>query len=113
MMASTSRLSRADRVQRRADLVIRPLPEIRMCMVYRPRPARVVTLNPSSWMLLEACAGATTVAEVEDAYTAAMSARGRTVGEDEVRSGLQALIDLSLLTTGARSELLTPTTDKE
>lgn len=91
-MASTSPLSPADRLVRRADLVVRPLPEIRMCMVYRPRPARVVTLNPASWLLFEACTGGT-VAEVEAAVL-----RVRPGAAQDIRAGLQQLVDLSLVT---------------
>ena len=76
--------------------VVRPLPEIKMCMVYRPRPARIVTLNPSSWMLLEACDG-TTVAEIEETYAAMLADKGRAAQTRDVRKGLQALVDLSLV----------------
>lgn len=95
-MASISQLSPAERLVRRRDLVVRPLPEIKMCMVYRPRPARMVTLNPSSWMLLEACDG-TTVAEIEERYAAAFASKGRVVQTGDIRNGLQALVDLSLV----------------
>lgn len=95
-MASTSPLCRADRLVRRADLVVRPLPEIRLCMVYRPRPARVITLNPASWLLFEACDGGT-VAEIEAAVLRARPAGGQGGGADEVLAGLQQLVDLCLV----------------
>lgn len=95
-MASISRLSPTERLERRPDLVVRALPEIKMCMVYRPRPARIVTLNPSSWMLLEACDGAT-VAEIEETYAAMLACKGRLVQAADTRMGLQALVDLSLV----------------
>lgn len=91
-MVSTSPLSPADRLVRRADLVVRRLPEIRMCMVYRPRPARIVTLNPASWLLFEACNGGT-VAEIEAAVL-----RVRPGAPQDVRAGLQQLVHLSLVT---------------
>jgi hypothetical protein len=94
-MASTSGLCPADRLERRGDLVPRPLPEIGMCMVYRPQPARIVTLNPSAWMLLQACNGAT-VAEIERDFAVARSRRSTVMSADDVRRGLQSLVDLSL-----------------
>jgi hypothetical protein len=95
-MVSISQLFPDERLERRRDLVIRPLPEIKMCMVYRPRPARIVTLNPSSWMLLEICNGST-VAEIEKVYAAMIGGKGRAAGTDDVHQGLQSLVDLSLI----------------
>lgn len=95
-MASTSPLCRADRLVRRTDLVVRPLPEIRMCMVYRPRPARVITLNAASWLLFEACNGGT-VAEIESAVVRARAGGLQAAGTDGVLAGLQQLVDLSLV----------------
>jgi len=95
-VASTSPLSRADRLVRRADLVVRRMPEIRMCMVYRPRPARVITLNPASWLLFEACDGGT-VAEIEAAVLRARYGSARPRRRDEVLHGLQQLVELSLV----------------
>lgn len=99
MMASTSPLCRADRLVRRGDLVVRPIPEIRMCMVYRPRPARVVTLNPFSWMLFEACDGAT-VDDIENAVVRAGLEGGKQFRPGEILEGLQQLADLALVTPG-------------
>jgi hypothetical protein len=96
MMASTSPLCRADRLVRRADLVVRPIPEIRMCMVYRPRPARVVTLNPASWLLFEACNGGT-VGEIEATVLGVQVPGLSAFGPGEVLAGLQQLVDLSLV----------------
>lgn len=95
-MASTSPLCRADRLVRRAGLVVRPIPEIRMCMVYRPLPARVVTLNPASWLLFEACDGST-IAEIEAAVLRAQAGRAQAFGADDVLAGLQELVDLALV----------------
>jgi hypothetical protein len=96
MTASTSPLCRADRLVRRAGLVVRPIPEIRMCMVYRPRPARVVTLNPASWLLFEACQGGT-VGEIEAAVLQARSGSTAPAPAEDVLAGLQQLVDLALL----------------
>ena len=95
-MASISRLSPAERLERRRDLVVRPLPEINMCMVYRPRPARIVTLNMSCWLLLEVCDGAT-VAHIEETCAAMLAGKGGAAERERVRTGLQALVDLSLV----------------
>ena len=67
-----------------------------MCMVYRPRPARVITLNPASWLLFEACNGGT-VAEIEAAVLRARSGSAPRRRRDEVLAGLQQLVDLSLV----------------
>jgi hypothetical protein len=95
-MASTSPLCPADRLVRRSDLVVRRIPEIRMCMVYRPRPARVITLNPASWLLFEACNGGT-VAEIEAAVLRARGDGGQAGSAAGVMAGLQQLLDLSLI----------------
>jgi len=91
-MASTSPFSPASRLHRRADLVIRRMPEIRICMVYRPSPARIVSLNPSSWLLFEAC-DRSTVEEIEAACTRLVEPA--TV--EAVRAGLLELLDLALV----------------
>lgn len=96
MVASTSPLCRADRLVRRADLVVRPLPEIRLCMVYRPRPARVLTLNPASWLLFEASRGGT-VDEIEAAVLQAQDGTTPALRPEDVLAGLQQLVDLALL----------------
>jgi hypothetical protein len=95
-MVSTCALCPAERLQRRGDLVIRPVPEIGLCMVYRPGPARIVTLNPSAWLLLQACNGET-VEQIEAAFAAARSGKGRALAPQEVRQGLQSLVDLALV----------------
>lgn len=95
-MAWTSPLCPADRLVRRRDLVVRPVPEIRMCMVYRPRPARVVTLNPASWLLFEACNG-DTVEDIEATVLRVQAAGAKAFGLGEVLAGLQQLVDLSLV----------------
>lgn len=102
-MASTSPLSPAERLLRRSDLVARPLPEIGMCMVYRPRPARIVTLNPSAWLLLEACNGAS-VEQIERDFTAARAGTARAMAAADVRQGLQSLVDLALVRVYAANE---------
>lgn len=96
-MASTSGFCLTDRLERRRDLVVRPLPEIGMCMVYRPRPARIITLNPRSWMLLELCTGAT-VKTIETSYAEMLSERGRLPQVRDVSEGLQTLIEHQLVT---------------
>jgi hypothetical protein len=95
-MASTSELCPGDLLERRNDLVIRPLPEISLCMVYRPRPARIITLNPSSWLLLELCNG-TTLAAIEEDYARMLAERGQTCKSHETRSALGTLVELQLV----------------
>lgn len=110
-MASTSPLCPADRLVRRADLVVRRLPEIRMCMVYRPLPARVVTLNASSWLLFEACNGGT-LAEIQAAVLRARGRDGAADGAAEVMAGLLQLVDLSLVTAHRDPGVLEPTKER-
>ncbi|MEJ8838394.1 PqqD family protein [Ramlibacter sp. AN1133] len=65
-------------------------------MVYRPRPARVVTLNTASWLLFEACNGGT-VAEIEAAILRVQAGTPRALAAKEVLAGLQQLLDLALV----------------
>lgn len=95
-MASTLEVCLTDRLVQRSDLVVRPLPEIAMCMVYRPRPARIITLNPRSWMLLELCNGAT-VEMIEVSYALMLSKTGRPPKARDVNEGLQTLIEHQLV----------------
>lgn len=82
-----------------------------MCMVYRPRPARMVTLTPASWLMLQACAG-DTAAEIETLLAQTLAAKGRAMTADAIRSGLGELVALSLVRVDpARVEQ--PTADKE
>ena len=66
-----------------------------MGMVYRPRPARIVTLNPGSWLLLELCDGST-VGDIEAAYVERLARTGPAVVA-QARQGLQELIGLALV----------------
>ena len=68
-----------------------------MCMVYRPRPARIASLNPTSWMLLELCNGST-VKTIETSYTEMLSERGRRPQARDVSEGLQTLVEHQLVT---------------
>lgn len=96
-MVSTSEFCPNQCLERRSDLVIRPLPEIRMCMVYRPRPALMVSLNPSSWMLLELCNGST-VDQIVEAYSRLLAERGRRTDAHDVYRGLKELVQYRLIT---------------
>ena len=95
-MASTLEVCLTDRLVQRSDLVVRPLPEIGMCMVYRPRPARIITLNPRGWMLLELCDGAT-VEMIGVSYALMLSETGRPPKACDVNEGLQTLIEHQLV----------------
>lgn len=97
-MASTSQLCRDDRLRRRDDLVIRPIPELGMCMVYRPRPARIISLNMSGWLLLQLCDGAC-VGEIESSFVELLRSNGSSAESREARVGLQSLIEHKLVRT--------------
>ena len=96
-MVSTLQFCRTATAQKRRDLNIRPLPEIKMCMVYRPRPARIISLNLSGWLLLEACDGSS-IGDILAAYSAALERRGRPISIEDAERGLQSLIDNELIT---------------
>ena len=38
-------------------LRIRPVPELRQCLVYRPKPPKLFRLNLAAWLALELCDG--------------------------------------------------------
>jgi hypothetical protein len=101
-MDSILRFSLADIARRRADLTIRPMPEISLCMVYRPRPARIITLNLSCWLLLELCDGSR-IADVLGKYVDALTRRGRRPRDGDAESGLQSLIDQELVSVSSSS----------
>ncbi|MBN8956198.1 MAG: hypothetical protein J0H17_06375 [Rhizobiales bacterium] len=82
--------------QKRQDLKVRPLPEINLCMVYRPRPARIVTLNLSAWLLLEMCDGSP-IGDILANYVGVLDRRGKQAPVEEADRGLQSLIDSELI----------------
>lgn len=67
-----------------------------MYMIYRPRRARLATLNATSWLLLDHCDGET-VAEIEHACATLLAGRGRAVDAGDMRHGLEQLVDLDLV----------------
>jgi hypothetical protein len=66
-------------------------------MVYRPRPARIITLNLSGWLLLEMCDGSK-VGDILTGYLALLEGRGRQARVEEVEQGLRSLVDNELIT---------------
>jgi hypothetical protein len=72
-------------------------------MVYRPRPARIVALNPSAWLLLQACNGAT-VEGIERDFAEARAGEAHAMPVESVRQGLRSLVDLALVQVCAASE---------
>jgi hypothetical protein len=95
-MASISPLSPADRLLRRSDLVVRPVPELRMCMVYRPKPSRIITLNATGWMLFELCNGST-IGQIEHEYCKALASAARKTSGEDAHRGLNALLEHELV----------------
>jgi hypothetical protein len=65
-------------------------------MVYRPRPARIVTLNLSGWLLLEMCDGSS-VGDIVTGYVTALERRGRRGDVEEAESGLRSLLANELI----------------
>ena len=101
-MGSTLQFCLHDVAHRRPDLGVRPIPEIRLCMVYRPRPARIITLNPRGWLLFELCDGSL-VADILTRYEDALTRRGRRPLRGDGERGLRSLLDneLIILSPGA------------
>jgi hypothetical protein len=96
-MVSTSPFSPSHTVRKRDDLTVRPVPELGVCMVYRPGPARMVSLNLSGWLLFEMCDGST-IAEVATRYTEALRRRGRAARRRDCERGLRSLVESALIT---------------
>src|SRR5215813_2362094 len=96
-MVSTLQFCQTHVAKKRCDLKIRPLPEIKMCMVYRPRPASIISLNLSGWLLLELCDGSS-VGAILAGYVATLRRRGRPACVEDAERGLQSLIDNELIT---------------
>jgi hypothetical protein len=65
-------------------------------MVYRPRPARIITLNPGGWLLLELCDGSR-VGDILARYEEALGRRGRPPRPGDGERGLQSLLDHQLI----------------
>jgi hypothetical protein len=82
---------------RRNDLTIRPIPELQLCMVYRPKPARIVTLNLAAWLLLEMCDGSI-ASDIFSRYAQALENRGKHLQRKEAEDGLRSLIKRELIT---------------
>jgi len=95
-MASISCLCPNQRVRRRDDLVARPIPELGLCMVYRPRPAKIISLNMSGWLLLNLCDGSK-IGEIESAFLDLLRGSGRQVGSTDAQLGLCSLIEHELI----------------
>jgi hypothetical protein len=55
---------------RLADVRVRPVPELRTCIVYTPHKPQLYTLNPHAWLVLELAPGRT-YAELSERYIAA------------------------------------------
>lgn len=65
-------------------------------MVYRPRPARIVTLNLSAWLLLEMCDGSP-ISDILGNYVGVLDRRGKQTPLEDADRGLQSLIDSELI----------------
>jgi hypothetical protein len=65
-------------------------------MVYRPRPARIVTLNLSAWLLLEMCDGSS-IGGILTNYIGVLDRRGKPTNIEDADRGLQSLIDSELI----------------
>jgi hypothetical protein len=65
-------------------------------MVYRPKPARIVTLNLGAWLLLEMCDGAP-IGDILANYVGVLDRRGKQTSVEDADRGLQSLIDSELI----------------
>lgn len=83
-------------------LRMRPVPEWDGCLVLDPERAALHELNLTSWLLLELAPGMRYL-EIVTAYARLVGQR-REVPSDDVRAGLQDLLDAGLLEGGGAVE---------
>ena len=93
--------------RKKAGTRVRTVPELGLCLVFTPEDPNLYTLNPTSWLILELCEGASFASldraywkEVNNAYdedvkTGSMFVAPPRPVKREVRSELrEALMDL-------------------
>lgn len=76
-------------------LRLRPVPELRLCLAYRPRPPRLFKLNPTAWLLLELIDGCSRIELVDRLVDAVGGNKER--AEELLEAGLAALLEAGLI----------------
>jgi hypothetical protein len=79
------------------DVRVRPVPELRTCIVYTPQNPRLYTLNPHAWLVLE-LASDRTFAELSERYMAeTVPPLTRPLAERHLAEALSMLLDSGIL----------------
>jgi hypothetical protein len=87
----------ADVFRRTANLRVRPVPELRTCIVYTPQSPRLYKLNPHAWLVLE-LAPDQTFAELSERYMAmTVPPLTRPLAERHLAEALSMLLNSGIL----------------
>ena len=78
------------------DVRLRPISELDVCLVYRPRPPKLFKLNRTAWLLLELADGAIEPDIIEEFRAITGKPAGPRL-ERTVRDGLAALVAAALV----------------
>ena len=82
---------RAGCYRRTANLRVRPVHEMELCLVFTPNNPNLYSLNPTAWLIFELCDGRR-VEELEHAYYAIVEPlQSREEVSREVRGGIEDL----------------------
>lgn len=80
-----------------ANLRIRPVDEMGICIVFTPENPRLYTLNSSAWLIMELCDGRSW-RSLERTYFATIEpSRSREVARSELRRGIEDLIQQGVI----------------
>lgn len=93
---------------RTRNLRVRPLKEMKSCVVFRPDPPKLFMLNLNAWFILELCDGST-AAQLERNYCSQVAAQ-LPDGEarDQLKAGLEQLKAQGLIELTQAGELTQP-----
>jgi hypothetical protein len=90
-MELTSVSCQAGYYRKMANLRVRPVHEMEVCLVFTPDSPNLYSLNPTAWLILELCDGRR-VEELENAYYAIVEPLLSREGVSrEVRGGIEEL----------------------
>jgi hypothetical protein len=85
---------------RAQNLRMRPLKEMKSCVVFRPDPPKLFMLNLNAWLILELCDGRTT-GELEQGYCASVASQmSEADARTNLETGLQKLHEQGLIVLG-------------
>lgn len=79
------------------NLRLRPLKEMKSCVVFRPDPPKLFMLNLNAWFILELCDGST-AEQIEQKYVAQVATKNpEEDARNHFRAGLQRLQEQGLI----------------